>query len=83
MFATIAPSAVALHHREPEGSPRNRWHTSVQHLDLLGDRIRVRLTPPLDLTAEVTPAAVAELGLREGDPVWASVKATEILTYPR
>lgn len=33
--------------------------------------------------AEITPAALADLGLREGDPVWASVKATEITTYPR
>jgi molybdate transport system ATP-binding protein len=82
VFATIAPAAIALHHGEPEGSPRNRWHTCVQHLDLLGDRVRVRLAPPLDLVAEVTPAATAELALREGDPVWASVKATEITAYP-
>ena len=83
VFATVAPSAVALHHARPEGSPRNRWATTVQHLDLIGDRIRVRLAPPLDLVAEITPAAGAELGLREGDPVWATVKATEIRTYPR
>jgi molybdate transport system ATP-binding protein len=83
VFATIAPAAVALHHREPEGSPRNRWSTTVEHLDLLGDRVRVRLAPPLGLVAEITPAAVAELALREGDAVWASVKATEITTYPR
>jgi molybdate transport system ATP-binding protein len=83
VFATIAPAAVALHHREPEGSPRNRWSTTVEHLDLLGDRVRVRLAPPLALVAEITPAAVADLALREGDPVWASVKATEVTTYPQ
>lgn len=83
VFATVAPAAVALHHREPEGSPRNRWHTTVEHLDLLGDRVRVRLSPPVALVAEITPAAAAELGLREGDPVWASVKATEVTTYLR
>ena len=32
--------------------------------------------------AEVTPAAVAEMGLSEGESVWATVKATEITTYP-
>jgi len=81
VFATIAPSAVALHRREPEGSPRNRWSTSVSHLDRLGDRVRVHLSPPLNLVAEVTPAAVDELDLHEGAPIWASVKATEIAAY--
>lgn len=83
VFATVAPAAVALHRGEPEGSPRNRWHTSVRDLDLLGDRVRVRLASPLGLVAEITPAAAADLGLREGDPVWASAKATEITTYQR
>jgi molybdate transport system ATP-binding protein len=83
VFATIAPAAVALHRTEPEGSPRNRWHTTVADLDLLGDRVRVRLATPLELVAEVTRGAVADLGLREGDPVWASVKATEVATYLR
>lgn len=82
VLATIAPAAVALHRVEPEGSPRNRWPATVAHLDLLGDRVRVRLAPPADLVAEITPTAVADLGLREGDEIWASVKATEIVTYP-
>ena len=34
-----------------------------------------------DLVAEVTPAAVADLGLAEGSEVWASVKATEVTAY--
>jgi molybdate transport system ATP-binding protein len=32
--------------------------------------------------AEVTPAAVADLGLAPGQPAWASVKATEVSVYP-
>jgi molybdate transport system ATP-binding protein len=32
--------------------------------------------PPV--VAEVTPAAVADLQLREGEQVWASTKATEV-----
>ena len=83
VFATVAPAAVALHRHEPSGSPRNRWSSTVEHLDLLGDRVRVRLAPPLSLVAEITPTAVAELALGEGDPVWVSVKATEVTTYPR
>ncbi len=82
VFAIVAPAAVALHRHEPEGSPRNRWPSVVEHLDLLGDRVRVRLAAPLDLTAEITLAASTEMALREGETVWASVKATEIVAYP-
>jgi molybdopterin-binding protein len=32
--------------------------------------------------AEVTPAAVRELGLDSGDQVWIAVKATEVSVYP-
>ncbi|MFC4908100.1 ABC transporter ATP-binding protein [Actinomadura gamaensis] len=34
------------------------------------------------IAADVTAAAVADLGLVEGSPVWASVKATEVRVYP-
>ena len=39
----------------------------------------VRGSPPV--VAEVTPAAVAELKLADGGPVWVSVKATEVAVY--
>jgi molybdate transport system ATP-binding protein len=82
VFATVAPHAIALHRDPPGGSPRNRWRDRVQAVDLLGDRLRVRLEGPPGLVAEITPAAAAELGLRDGVEVWASVKATEIEVYP-
>ena len=47
-----------------------------------GSRVRVRLDGEVPLVSEVTPAAVADLGLTEGEPVWASVKATEVNVYP-
>jgi molybdate transport system ATP-binding protein len=34
------------------------------------------------VVAEMTPAALRELGLVEGSPVYATVKATEIAVYP-
>ena len=82
-FATISPSAIALHTRPPEGSARNVWPATVGDLDLLGERVRVHLAGPFPLVAEITPASLAGLALRPGDPVWASVKATEVATYPR
>jgi molybdopterin-binding protein len=36
----------------------------------------------LPIVAEVTAAAVADLRLADGGPVWVSVKATEITVYP-
>ncbi len=32
--------------------------------------------------AEVTPAALRELGLEEGGEVWLSFKATDVMVYP-
>jgi len=83
VFAMIHPRAVALHAREPEGgSARNVWQEKVRSLDLEGSRVRVGLDGEVLLVAEVTPAAVAELALAEGEVVWASLKATEVTVYP-
>jgi molybdate transport system ATP-binding protein len=78
----VHPRAVALHRQRPEGSARNVWRAEAGALDFEGDRVRVQVggTPPI--VAEVTPAAAAELRLRDGGPVWVSVKATEIDVYP-
>lgn len=81
-FATVHPHAVALHREQPHGSPRNTWLARVAELDQHADRVRVRLDGPIPLVAEITPSALAELGLHPGDPVWASVKATEVAAYP-
>lgn len=80
-FAVVHPRAIALHRSRPEGSPRNVWHGEVDSLDLERDRVRVRVSGPLPVVAEVTPAAVAELGIAAGGPVWLSVKATEVAVY--
>lgn len=82
VLAVVRPSAVSLHRSEPAGSARNRWPGTVAELELAGERVRVRVHGPVPLVAEVTPAAVAELDLREGADVWTSVKATEIDAYP-
>ena len=82
VFALVHPRAVSLHRRRPEGTPRNVWEGVAQSLDLEGDRVRVRVGGPLEVVAEVTPAAVAELRLADGGPVWVSVKATEVAVYP-
>jgi molybdate transport system ATP-binding protein len=82
VLVMIRPQAVALHRRRPEGSPRNVWSATVRDLDLLGDRARVQLAGDPAITAEVTRAAVTDLALAPGAPVWASVKAADISLFP-
>ena len=77
----VPPTAVALHRSAPDGSPRNVWQAGVTDLQPAFERIRVVLDGPLPVVAEVTPAAVEELGLRVGSEVWAAVKATEIVCH--
>jgi len=81
-LAVVHPHAVSLHRDRPSGSPRNCWAATVAELDRHADRVRVRLDGPLPLTAEITPSALAELALQPGAAVWATLKATEITTYP-
>jgi molybdate transport system ATP-binding protein len=82
VFAAVHPHAVALHRRAPEGTPRNVWAGTAEALEVVGDRVRVRVTGQVPIVAEVTPAAAAELHLADGGPVWAAVKATEVSVYP-
>jgi molybdate transport system ATP-binding protein len=81
-FAVVHPRAVTLHRVRPSTSARNVWQGEADSLDLEGDRVRVRVSGPIPIVAEVTPAAVADLGLATGGDVWVSVKATEVSVYP-
>jgi molybdate transport system ATP-binding protein len=83
VWATVSPHAVALHRNRPEGSARNVWQLRVTDVTLQGQSARVGLAGPLPLIAEVTLASVAELSIRVGAQLWASVKATEVQAYPR
>ena len=81
VFAVVHPRTVALYRARPDGTPRNVWEGRATDLDLQGDRVRVRLQGSPSIVAEVTPAAVRELGLDRGDQVWIGVKATEVVVY--
>ena len=82
-FAVIQPHAVALYRDAPRRQPpqrlaRHAWPTSTATPTASGSASTAR-SP---LVAEITPAALDALALRPGDGIWASVKATEITTYP-
>ncbi|GAA0927590.1 ABC transporter ATP-binding protein [Streptomyces thermoalcalitolerans] len=83
VFVAFPPSAVTLHRDRPAGSSaRNLWRCEVAGLEAHGDQIRVDLTGPLRLTADLTAVAAAELGLHPGAVVWAAVKAAQTHAYP-
>ena len=78
VVATIHPRAISVHRRQPEGSPRNTWRTTVERIEHYGDRVRIETGAPMALTAEVTPAAMTALDLVETSEIWVSIKATEV-----
>ncbi|MCA1186439.1 MULTISPECIES: sulfate/molybdate ABC transporter ATP-binding protein [unclassified Saccharopolyspora] len=84
--AVFSPSAVAVHRERPDGSPRNAVPVRIDVLEPRGDVVRLRAatrTPdPVVLSADVTPAAVADLRLGVGDLVFFVVKATEVAMHP-
>ena len=82
VFAVVHPRAVSIHRTHPEGSPRNVWAGRATSIELLGNRVRVRIDGDVPLVAEVTPAALRELDLIEGGEVWLSFKATDVGVYP-
>ena len=82
-FASIAPQAVSVHLKPPEGSPRNVWQGRIAGLEPAGGRVRVRIDGIPPVVAEITQNAAASLGLAKVETVWVSVKAAEIAAYPR
>jgi molybdate transport system ATP-binding protein len=82
--AVFAPSAVAVHRKPPDGSPRNVIAVRLTGLEPRGDVVRLRAESSTDvaLAADITPAAVADLALTVGDEVWFAIKATEVAIHP-
>jgi molybdate transport system ATP-binding protein len=82
VFALVHPRSISLYADRPQGSPRNVWRGIATSLDSVGDRVRVRVEGPVVLVAEITNAALADLGLVGGEEVWVSFKASEVDVYP-
>jgi molybdate transport system ATP-binding protein len=83
VLVAVRPESVAVHLHRPEGaSPRNVWPGVVAGLEMLVDRVRIEVDATPRTLVDLTPAAVAELGLAGGREVWLSVKATDVLAYP-
>ena len=81
-FAIVRPQSITLARVAADSRARNTFRGVVDDVDRIGDRVRVGIAGPLHLTAEITVGALESLGLRPGDEVTASLKATDIETYP-
>jgi molybdate transport system ATP-binding protein len=82
VLAVIAPAGVSVSRERPEREEHNIWPGQISAVDLMGDRVRVRIDGTPAITGEVPPAAVDELKLDDGGELWASVSPAAITVYP-
>ncbi len=82
VFVAFRPASVAVYRTRPDGSPRNVWPGTVSGIEPYGDAYRVQVAGGVPVTADLSAAAVAELGLVDGQQVWVAVKAAEVDVYP-
>ena len=82
--AAFSPRAVAVHRAEPGGSPRNAVQVQIAGIEQQGELVRVRgrTGSGTKLSADITPASIASLGLEIGQDVTFVVKAAEVAIYP-
>lgn len=74
------PEAVVLAREQTHASPRSVLPGRVTRIDIAGSLVGVgiALAEGVCVTARITASAWAELGAGLGDPLWASVKATQV-----
>jgi molybdate transport system ATP-binding protein len=76
---TVQPAGGA---RREERSTQNELQASIAAITTIGGRVRLALTGPEPLIAEVSTTAIEHLGLRAGDTVTATWKATATRLVP-
>ncbi len=82
VLVSLRPSAITVHTERPEHtSTRNVWAGTIASMEVLADRVRLQVDAAPSALVDVTPAAVAELGLDTDVEVWLSAKATETEVY--
>ena len=82
VLLAVPPTAITVHLQAPgPGSARNVWPSRIGDIQQLHDRIRLQIEGTPRALVDITPAALLHLGLRRGDPIWCSAKASEIEAY--
>jgi molybdate transport system ATP-binding protein len=77
--AVVYPWEVAVAREAPTDSAQNHVVGPIASMVPVANRVRLRVGP---LTAEITAASAEQLGLRQGEPVVASFKATGTRLVP-
>jgi molybdate transport system ATP-binding protein len=96
-FVVVDPRSITLHTVAPDlhTSARNSFRGNIIHMLQIGatsdasasaddGRVRVSIlleTSKYPLTAEITSASAVQMGLSEGQPIYATFKATAARTY--
>lgn len=75
----VQPWEISLAREAPQDSMQNHLRARIASIVPVGNRVRVRIGP---LTAEITAASAAQLGLRQGETAVASFKATATRLTP-
>ena len=94
VFVLVDPRSITLYQTLPDSSARNVFHGEIVQVLHLGANLnngnesdgRVRVGILVDdfsspLTAEITGASAARMGLDEGQSIYATFKATEARAY--
>ncbi len=81
VLLSVRPSSVVVSRIPVAASTRNAWAGRVIGIEPIGDRVRLEIDGIPRVLADVTPEAVASLGLASGQDVFVSVKATDIDVY--
>ena len=79
VYAVIRAEEVVLSRESQHSSARNLFHGTVSDIATLGAYVRVTVdVQGVPLVAALTARSVAELGLADGVPVWATFKAMAV-----
>jgi molybdate transport system ATP-binding protein len=78
---TFFPSDVTVARARPNGAERNVFRSRIRDVVHLGDKARLSLNGSLAMRVEISASTLENMGLREGDEVYASVNASAVRTY--
>jgi len=82
-LVAVRPSAITVYtFAAGSGQRAQPVARANRRTGALGDRIRLSVSGSPGALVDVTPPAVAELGLARGRDVWLATKATEVDAYP-
>lgn len=80
-LGAFRPRDVVVSRTRPDGSARHQWHGPVASIAPHGDAVRLLVRADVDLLADVTAAAIADLDIAPGSDVWLSAKETAMTWY--